>query len=441
MSKPLRLGIAGLGTVGAGVIKILNAHGAGMAQKTGRVIEITGVSARDKSKDRGVDISRYHWFDDAQELATSPDIDVFVEMIGGDGDPARSAVEAALVAGKHVVTANKALIAIHGSALAKQAEEQHVALNFEAGVAGGIPIIKVLRENLASNAVSGVYGILNGTCNYILTVMEKTGRDFASVLKDAQDQGYAEADPSFDIGGIDAAHKLAILTSLAFGTELAFDQVYIEGIEKIALEDLTAASELGYKIKLLGVALDSGHGIEQRVHPALVPKDRPISGVDDVFNAVVAHGDFLGEIMLQGKGAGEGPTASAVMADILDIARGIILPPFGMPIAHQKPFEHSRMRAHEGEYYLRLLVHDKPGAVAAITQRMAEQDISLDSIVQKGQTGVPKGARDVATDVPALQVVLITHETTEASIRKSLQAITEDGFISLEPAMIRIEKT
>jgi len=217
-----------------------------------------------------------------------------------------------------------------------------------------------------------------------------TGRE------DAQAQGYAEADPSFDIGGIDAAHKLAIMTSLAFGTELAFDQIYIEGIEKITLDDLNAADELGYKIKLLGVALDSGHGIEQRVHPALVPHGRPISGVDGVFNAVVAHGDFLGQIMLEGKGAGEGPTASAVVADILDIANGVVLPPFGLPVADLKPFEHSRMRAHEGEYYLRLLVHDKPGAVAAITQRMAEQDISLDSIVQKGQTVMSKDAQSIA---------------------------------------------
>lgn len=440
MNRPLKLGLAGLGTVGTGVLKILQAHGPVMAQKTGRELVVTGVCARDKSKDRGVDLSDYQWFGNPADLAKAEDVDVFVELIGGEEDPARGAVAAALTSGKHVVTANKALLAHHGGELAGLAEQNGLSLNFEAAVAGGIPIVKVLRENLASNRVNRLYGILNGTCNYILTKMAQDAEDFSSVLRDAQDQGYAEADPSFDVGGIDTAHKLAILTSLAFGTEIAFDQVYVEGIEHITLEDLQAADELGYKIKLLGVAHDAGSGIEQRVHPALIPRGVPISDVDDVFNAVALEGDFLGDIMLEGRGAGEGPTASAVVADILDIARGFAIAPLGLPVAALAPYKRGRMRSHEGCYYLRILLKDKPGAMAAITQYMAEQEISLDSIMQKGETLVKENRPREAGNISAMQVVLITHETTEAQIRKALEAIRQDGFIASEPAMIRIEK-
>jgi homoserine dehydrogenase len=439
MSGPLKLGIAGLGTVGGGVIKILLAHGPRLAAACGRKIEIAAVCARNHNARRAVDISPYRWVAEAEELARSEGIDVFVELIGGEDDPALGAVKAAIGTGKSVVTANKALIARHGLELAALAEQAGVALAYEASVAGGIPIVKLLRENLISNHVEHIAGILNGTCNYILTLMERDGMAFAEALKDAQDKGYAEADPSFDIGGIDAAHKLAIVTTLAFGTELSFDDIYVEGIEKITPEDLAAANELGFTIKLLGVAQQTPSGIEQRVHPALVPRDRPIADVSGVFNALAVRGDFLGDMMIEGEGAGEGATASAVIADICDIASGRAAPVFGVPVKALQPYKRGRMRAHEGRYYLRLLLHDKPGAMAAVANCMAKQNISLDSIVQKGQTARHEASAGQDDEAGTMQVVLVTHETTEALVRASLDAISEDGFIAAEPAMIRVE--
>ncbi|MEC9367928.1 MAG: homoserine dehydrogenase, partial [Pseudomonadota bacterium] len=415
MSEPLRLGLAGLGTVGSGVLHILERHGPDLAALTGRALQVTSVSARERGKNRDIDISSYRWFDNPVEMASSGDIDVFVELIGGEADPAKAAVTAALKARKHVVTANKALLAHSGIALARHAEKNGVSLNFEAAVAGGIPIVKTMRESLLGNSVSRVYGILNGTCNYILTRMEREGRAFADVLADAQKAGYAEADPTFDIGGHDTAHKLALLTTLAFGVETSFDSIYLEGIESISPADIEAADELGYRIKLLGVAMRTDSGIEQRVHPAMVPKHSALAEVDGVKNCVAVDGDFVGDVMLVGKGAGSGPTASSVISDIVDIVRGSILPPFIRPARNLKPYRKARMRAHEGGYYIRLAVTDKPGSFAAIAHRMAEQEISLKSIVQRPPAG-REGMEDMVESALAMPVVMITHETTEQAI-------------------------
>lgn len=436
MPKPLRLGIAGVGTVGVGVLTMLSAHAERLAVRCGRQITVSAVSARDREKRRGVDLSGYAWFDEPRDLARSRDIDVFVELIGGEGDPAHEAVEAALEAGKHVVTANKALLAHHGVALAERAEAAGVALKFEAAVAGGIPVVKVLRESLLGNETVRVYGILNGTSNYILTRMQHEGREFAQVLAEAQEAGYAEADPSFDIGGQDAAHKLAILTSLAFGTQIAFDSIYVEGIDQIGNDDIRSADRLGYRIKLLGVAVKTDSGIEQRVHPTMVPKHTAIAEVDGVTNAVTIEGDFVGDIMLVGPGAGAGPTASAVVGDICDIARGANGAPLIVPAARLAPYKRAAMRAHEGGYYIRLSVYDRPGAFAAIAARMAEHGISLKSIVQSPEEGDERPENGKGAPVP---VVMITHRTTEAAIRRAFEAIEGDGHIDRPPKMIRIE--
>jgi len=437
MPKPLRLGVAGVGTVGVGVLTMLRAHAERLATRCGRELQVTAVSARDREKRRGVDLSPFEWFDDPRDLARSRDIDVFVELVGGEGDPAYGAVEAALDAGKHVVTANKALLAHHGAALAERAEAQDAALKFEAAVAGGIPVVKVLRESLLGNEVTRVYGILNGTSNYILTRMQHEGRAFDEVLAEAQAAGYAEADPTFDIGGQDAAHKLAILTSLAFGTQLSYDSIYLEGIEQIDDVDIRSADRLGYRIKLLGVAMKTESGIEQRVHPTMVPKHTAIAEVDGVTNAITIEGDFVGDIMLVGPGAGAGPTASAVVSDITDIARRVDGAPFILPASRLAPYERAQMRAHAGGYYIRLSVYDLPGAFAAIAQRMAEQEISLKSIVQSPEEGEAAAAEDGGgAPVP---VVMITHRTTEAAIRRAFDAIEGDGHIDRLPKMIRIE--
>jgi homoserine dehydrogenase len=438
--QPLKLGLAGLGTVGAGVLELLARNGALLAERCGRRIEVTGVSARDRAKPRPVDIARLEWFDDPVALAQSPSIDVLIELIGAAEGPARAAVEAALEAGKHVVTANKALLAEHGMALARRAEARGVALNFEAAVAGGIPIVKTLRESLAGNQVKRVFGILNGTCNYILTRMQNEGKAFAEVLADAQAAGYAEADPSFDVDGHDTAHKLSILTSLAFGTEISTDTTPLEGIRSITPADIEAADQLGYRIKLLGVALITDGGIEQRVHPTMLPKNSAIAQVDGVLNCVAVDADFAGEILLVGPGAGARATASSVISDVVDIAAGVVRPPFITPVAGLKPHTRAPIRAHEGGYYIRLSVYDRTGAFAAIATRMAGEGISLESIVQKHpRAGLPGSGRPSRADEPT-PVVMITHETTEAAIRQALDAIEADGHVHEPPQMIRIEK-
>jgi homoserine dehydrogenase len=441
MQQPLTLGIAGLGTVGGGLLHLLKHHKDRLEERAGRPIRIGGISARSKGKKRASEIGSIPWFDDPVKLATAPGIDVFVELIGGSGGVAKAAVEAALKAGKHVVTANKALLAEHGIALAKLAEERRVALNFEAAVAGGIPVIKVLRESLAANEVRRVYGILNGTCNYILTTMETEKRSFGDVLKEAQKRGYAESDPTFDVGGFDTAHKLAILTSLAFGTKLAFDQIHVEGIQSITEADIEAADEMGYRIKLLGVAMRTDSGIEARVNPAMVPQHSAIAEVSGVTNAVAIDSDYCGSLLLIGPGAGGHPTASAVAADILDIARGGgVMPPFVTPTRNLKPYKKAKLGAHQGAYYVRLSVYDRPGAMAAIAKRMGDRQVSIESIVQRRPpSALPGIGARLKPGAPAV-VVLITHETTEEAIRQAIDAIERDGKVSERPQMIRIEK-
>ena len=441
MSEPLRLGIAGLGTVGIGLVRLVETNAEILQKRCGRKLAITAISARSRARDRGVDLSGYQWYDDCAELARSAEIDVLVELIGGEDGPAKAAVEAALGAGRHVVTANKAMLANHGTDLARLAEANNVVLGFEAAVAGGIPIVKTIRESLSGNRPDKIFGILNGTCNYILSAMQNEGREFAEVLKDAQRLGYAEADPTFDIGGFDTAHKLAILTSLAFGTEVDFDSIYVEGIERVTAQDIQIAGELGFDIKLLGVAFETESGIEQRVHPTLVPAQSSIAQVDGANNAVVVRGDFVGSIMLEGQGAGAGPTASSVAADIVDIARGNVSPAFGQPSADLRPYKRARMRAHQGGYYVALEVRDRPGAFAAIAHRMAEKEISLKSIVQRGsELDVDIGAEGERAGQETRAVVLITHDTLEKSMREALANIEADGDITQPPRMIRIEE-
>ena len=436
MSLPLRVGIAGLGTVGASVIRLLRNQSNALSTLTGRPIVVTGVSARNPNRDRGVDMAGIAWFDDPVELAQSASIDLFVELIGGDEGPARRAVEQALKAGKPVVTANKALLAKHGMSLAAIAEDKRVALAFEASVAGGIPVVKTLREGLAGNSIQRVYGILNGTCNYILSKMEQEGLSFDVCLKEAQNLGYAEADPTFDIGGFDTAHKLAILTSLAFGTAIDAEAVHIEGIQAITLEDLRSADELGFRIKLLGVAQRTSRGIEQRVHPTMVPKSSPIAQVMGVLNAVTIDADAVKELTLVGPGAGGLATASAVVADIADIARGIRSAPFGLPTGELEVVERIPVQRHEGGYYIRLMVQDRPGAVASIATRMAERGISLESIMQKR----PLTSKSSAEPKDVVPVVLITYATTETLVREALEKVVADGMIAGLPQVIRIER-
>jgi len=398
---------------------------------------VTGISARDIGKERGIDLSGLAWFDDPVALAQSQTIDLFVELIGGDEGVARGAAETALSAGKSVVTANKALLAKHGMKLAGLAEERGLALAFEASVAGGIPIVKTLREGLAGNSIERVYGILNGTCNYILSRMEMEGLSFTECLAEAQRLGYAEADPSFDIGGFDTAHKLAILTSLAFGTAIDRDSIAVEGIELISLADLEAAAELGYRVKLLGVAQRTASGIEQRVHPTMVPRSSAIAQVMGVTNAVTIDADAVHELTLVGPGAGGEATASAIVADIADIARGVRSAPFGLPVAALAEMPPAPMQLHEGGYYIRLSVFDRPGAAAAIATRMAERDISLESIVQRRRPGASAATAGTAGAVP---VILITYATHEKTIREALDAVVADRYIAEKPQLIRIER-
>ncbi len=441
--EPLTLGIAGLGTVGGGLLGLLQANGSHFASLAGREIRVTGISARnrEKAKERGIAVDGVEWFDDPVALAVHPSNAVFVELIGGEDGPAKAAVEAALNAKKHVVTANKALLAKHGVELARLAEKNGVALNFEAAVAGGIPVIKTLREALGANRVKRVYGILNGTCNYILTQMQNEKRAFADVLKEAQALGYAEADPTFDIGGFDAAHKLALLTSLAFGTKVAFEQIHVEGIQSITQADIEATDRLGYRIKLLGVAMETDTGIEARVSPALVYKDSAIAEVSGVTNAVAIDGDFSGNILLVGPGAGAKPTASAVAGDILDIARGLVVPPFLTPVAKLKPHKRAKLDQHYGSYYVRLALYDKPGAMANIAKRMGDRDISLESIVQhRPQTLHASRVGSRVQKIKDQPVIIITHETTEEAMRRALETIEKDGNVTERPQMIRIEE-
>jgi homoserine dehydrogenase len=428
MNSPLRIGIAGLGTVGAGVVKLLAEHGRLLSLRGGRPLKLVAASARSKGKRRDIDISSLRWEKDPLALATAPDIDVVIELIGGSRGVARQLVQKALASGKHVVTANKALLAMHGAELAALAEKKGGILAFEAAVAGGIPIIKALREGLVGNRVRRLYGILNGTCNYILTTMRETGRDFNVVLAEAQAAGYAEADPTFDVDGIDAAHKLSVLTGAAFGCRVNFGGVHVEGIRRITSMDIQFAEELGYRIKLLGLARETKFGIEQRVHPCMVSLDAPIAHIEGVFNAVVVEGDFVGTTMFQGRGAGQGPTASAVVADLVDVARGRNMPAFVVPAARLAAKKVSPMGRHVGAYYMRLMVQDRPGVIAALSSVLAKERISVASILSRG--------RSQSGEVP---VVLTTHETEEAAMQRAAARIGQLRAVAEEPCLIRIE--
>jgi homoserine dehydrogenase len=437
MASPLKLGIAGLGTVGASVVRMIERQRDALAVACGRPIEVVAVTARSRSKKRDIDLKALRWVADPVALATDREIDVFVELIGGEGDPAKAAIAAALAAKKSVVTANKALLARHGVGLAAIAEKNHVMLNFEAAVGGAIPIVKTLREGLAGNSLARVYGILNGTCNYILTRMEQEKLSFADCLKEAQRLGYAEADPTFDVEGHDTAQKLAILASIAFGIKVDENAVYVEGISSIAPEDLAWADELGYRVKLLGVAVKTEKGIEQRVHPTMVPKESAIAQVMGVTNAVTVDADAIAPITLVGPGAGGIATAAAVVADIGDIARGVRTAPFGRPTARLTVSRKAPMQRHEGGYYIRLLAVDKPGTAATIAKRLAQQHISLESIVQRHSNPRPQSGARSGEPVP---VILITYATTEDAMRKALAAVGRDKVISGKPQVIRIEK-
>src|SRR5690242_11148889 len=435
MVAPLKVGIAGLGTVGAEVVRLIENEGKALSARCGRTVRVVGVTARSKAKKRGLDLNGVTWAKDPASLASDPNIDCFVELMGGSGEPALSAVETALKAGKSVVTANKALIAKHGVRLAQAAEKHGGALNFEAAVGAAIPVVKTLREGLPATGINRVYGILNGTCNYILTRMEQDGLSFGECLKDAQRLGYAEANPSFDVDGHDTAQKLAILASLAFGTRVAERAIYVEGISSIAPEDLRAAEELGYRVKLLGVAVRTAKGIEQRVHPTMVPKSSSIAQVMGVTNAVTIDGEGLTPITLVGPGAGGAATASAVLADIADIARGVRVNPFGRPVERLRTTSKAPMERHEGGYYIRLMARDLAGTAATIATRLADQKISIESIVQRH----PNGA-DAAGNASRVPVILITYATHEDAVYRALEAVQRDKVISGRPQVIRIEK-
>src|SRR3954470_9355566 len=422
MTGPLKIGIAGLGTVGAGVVKLLAEHNRLLSLRGGRRLKLVAVSARSKAKKRDIDLDGVRWEKDPLALADAADIDVVVELIGGSGGVAKRLAERALRAGKHVVTANKALLAMHGAELAALAEKRGAILAFEAAVAGGIPIIKALREGLVGNRVARLYGILNGTCNYILTTMRETGRDFDVVLAEAQAAGYAEADPSFDVDGIDAAHKLAVLTGAAFGAKVNFPGIHVEGIRRVTSMDIGFAEELNFRIKLLGLARETPYGIEQRVHPCLVPRESPIAHIEGVFNAVAIEGDFVGKTMFQGRGAGQGPTASAVVADLVDVARGRNMPAFVVPAARLADKKASPMDRHVGAYYIRLMVQDRPGVIAAVSRALADERISLESMLQRGRSEAGgAGGADHARDRGGAHAArAVTHSEAEGGGRGAL---------------------
>jgi homoserine dehydrogenase len=426
MTTPLRLGIAGLGTVGVGVVRILRKQAALLSARTGREITISAVSARDASKDRGVNLTAYAWEDDPVALATRDDVDVFVELMGGSEGTAKDATEAALNAGKHVVTANKALLAIHGQALAETAEAAGLMIRYEAAVAGGIPVIKALSEGLAGNQITRVMGVMNGTCNYILTRMESDGLGYNALFEEAGKLGYLEADPNLDVGGIDAGHKLAILSTIAFGTRMNFDGVELEGIQRIELEDIRQAADMGYRIKLLGVAQRTARGLEQRMQPCLVPASSPLGQLEGGTNMVVIEGDAVEQIVLRGPGAGEGPTASAVVGDICDLARGLRLPVFGQPAKTLQDAPSARTGL-PAPYYLRMALMDKPGALAKIATILGEAGVSIDRMRQYGHSE------------PSAPVLIVTHKTTRAALDEALAAMRTTDVMAQDPVALRIE--
>src|SRR6056297_712806 len=426
MTDPLRLGIAGLGTVGVGVVKIVERQANLLSQRCGRPIRIVAVSARSRDKDRGVNLSDYAWEDDPVALARRDDVDLFVELMGGEDGPAKASVEAAIATGKHVVTANKAMLAIHGQAMAEAAEAAGVALRFEAAVAGGIPCVKALTEGLAGNDITRVMGVMNGTCNYILTRMEATGQGYNALFEEADKLGFLEADPNLDVGGIDAGHKLALLASIAFGCQVDFEGVTLEGIQEITLDDIRRAGDMGYRIKLLGVAQKTGRGLEQRMSPCLVPAQSPLGQLEGGTNMVVLEGDQVDQIVLRGPGAGMGPTASAVMGDVMDIARGARLPTFGQPAASLEPCTRAGT-ATPAPYYLRMALRDKPGALARVATCLGEAGVSIDRM------------RQYHHDDTTAPVLIVTHKTHRDALDTALTGISRLDVLAADPVALRIE--
>ena len=432
MSAPLRIALAGLGTVGAGVIRLLEANGDVIAARAGRALQVTAVCARDRNKDRGIDLASYGWEDDMTALAGRDDVDVVVELVGGSDGPALALARGTLGGGKQFVTANKAMIAHHGMELGALAEEKGVALKYEAAVAGGIPVIKGLAEGAAANRIDRIFGILNGTCNYILSQMESTGADFGDVLKDAQELGYAEADPTFDIEGVDAAHKLAILSAIAFGTAVDFDAVDVSGITRISAADIAQADALGHVIRLVGIADLQDEGGEarlfQRVQPVLVAKTHPLAAVDGPTNAVVAEGNFVGRLLFEGAGAGDGPTASAVVADLIDIARGNVTPPFSLPVSALQKTAPADPGQREARAYIRFTVADRPGVLAEITAALRDAGVSIESLMQHGHPA-DNG------DEPVL-VAMVSHDGPESAIAAAIDLLSGSTAITEAPLVM-----
>ena len=426
MTQPLRLGIAGLGTVGIGVVRIVQKHSEMLALRAGRPVEIRAVSARSKGKDRGADLSGYAWEDDPVALAKRDDVDVFLELMGGSDGPAKAASEAAIAAGKDVVTANKALLAHHGQALAEAAEANGQVIRFEAAVAGGIPVVKALTEGLAGNEITRIMGVMNGSCNYILTRMEDAGLSYQEVFDEANGLGYLEADPELDVGGIDAGHKLALLASIAFGTQVNFAGVDLEGIGSVTIDDIKQAADMGYKIKLLGVAQVTGRGLEQRMSPCLVPEASPLGQLAGGTNMVVLEGDSVEQVVLRGPGAGEGPTASAVMGDVMDLARGLRMSTFGQPATSLRAAQPARS-AVAAPYYLRLKLVDKPGALAKVATVLSDAGISINRMRQydNAEASAP--------------VLIVTHKTTRSAITAAIAGFMDTEVVTETPVAIRIE--
>lgn len=427
MTAPFRIAIAGLGTVGSGVVKALAARGEDLSHRAGRALRITAMSARDKARARGFEITGWH--ENPLALADS-DANVVVELIGGEEGVARKLVERALANGKHVVTANKALLAAHGLQLAKLAEKMGVSLKFEAAAAGGIPIVKVLREDLIAHGVDAVKGILNGTCNYILTEMEASGRSFAEVLKEAQVKGYAEADPMLDVGGGDTAHKLCLLSSLAFGTAPDLAHVAVEGIAHITADDIAFASEFGFRIKLLGVARRVAGRIDQKVHPAMVKARTSLANVSGAANGVLVDAGEAGSFFFSGRGAGEAPTASAVIADIVEAASesARVSPVFGRPASGLARLEPADGKAWVSSWYLRFEVLDVPGVLASIAGHLSDAGVSIESMIQRGRApGEP------------VAIVMITHDTAQSCVERALKAISASDKVRTRPCMIPME--
>ncbi|MBU6206207.1 MAG: homoserine dehydrogenase [Alphaproteobacteria bacterium] len=427
MTTPLNIGIAGLGTVGAGVVRLLNDNAALVTRRAGRVIRVVAVSARDRTRDRGIDLAGADWVDAPEQLAHHTGVDVVVELIGGAEGPAKALAAASIAAKRPFITANKAMLAAHGMALARAAEAASVPLKYEAAVAGGLPVIKGLREGAAANRITQISGILNGTCNYILSTMEATGREFADVLAEAQHLGYAEADPSFDIDGIDAAHKLSILACLAFGTRIDCAAVSTNGIRAVDACDIAQANALGFCIRLIGQAAYDAGGLYQAVRPMLVPLDHPLAHVKGAINAVTVDADPVGQLQFEGPGAGAGPTASAVVADLIDLARGSNGAPFGMPVAALEAAAPADPGARIARSYVRFAVEDKPGVLAEITAAMRDCAVSIETLIQRGEA--PGGG---------VLVVMTTHEGPEGAVARALAQLGQSSALTSPPLVLPI---